>query len=275
MTSMDLVKLNSNNITKDKRNEYAELFAEGNEQLKNILLKLWERGIDTYACCAGHGEPRWPYIFLNIEKFLNSDFESLIAKILTYSKKYNLCFGFSNDYMHGVNFERKGLSISAFQEKISSEKFFTIVHEILFGENEKQEYKFTDQDLELIKSIKKIYEIDMLNYLNISKKNSNCQINTISIWLEADNVILRYFNNMNHKSFKLKDNFNKETRYLLAEGYYKKIKGRYYALKNGEVIEINEDELKNYNLYRNYVKYNKETIFSVEKFNNVLKVFNS
>ena len=31
-------------------------FSEGNSSLKDVLLSLWNNGIETYACCAGHPE---------------------------------------------------------------------------------------------------------------------------------------------------------------------------------------------------------------------------
>lgn len=33
---------------------YAQEFAEGSDDLKNILLLLWQNGINTNSCCAGH-----------------------------------------------------------------------------------------------------------------------------------------------------------------------------------------------------------------------------
>lgn len=40
--------------TKKDREGYANVFSEGSESLKELLLYLWEKDIETIACCTGH-----------------------------------------------------------------------------------------------------------------------------------------------------------------------------------------------------------------------------
>lgn len=44
--------------------EIAKQFSEGDIQLQDCLLKLWEKGIKTLACCRGHGDTSIAYISL-------------------------------------------------------------------------------------------------------------------------------------------------------------------------------------------------------------------
>lgn len=53
---------------KDNIEKVAEDFSEGDNLLKNSLLKLWENNIKTMACCKGHEEKESPaYISLIID----------------------------------------------------------------------------------------------------------------------------------------------------------------------------------------------------------------
>lgn len=40
----------------DTQREWAEIFSEGNEALRNLLLYVWANNIPTVACCTGHDE---------------------------------------------------------------------------------------------------------------------------------------------------------------------------------------------------------------------------
>lgn len=41
-------------MSKAEQNKYASEFCEGDEKLKDLLLFLWAKGINTNACCKGH-----------------------------------------------------------------------------------------------------------------------------------------------------------------------------------------------------------------------------
>ena len=42
------------NMVVENKNEFAKVFAEGSDALESLLLYLWDTGIPTKACCAGH-----------------------------------------------------------------------------------------------------------------------------------------------------------------------------------------------------------------------------
>ena len=51
--------------SKEELDGIADEFSEGNTNLKNTLLTLWNSGIQTMACCVGH-EDRYPGGIANI-----------------------------------------------------------------------------------------------------------------------------------------------------------------------------------------------------------------
>ena len=274
MNKEELVKLNLESLTAEEKINYAEEFSEGSSALKKLLLKMWDNGIETYACCAGHGERVVSYIFFSVEKFLNLNIKSFITKIIACAINYDFNFLFSNDYMYDIFFPRRGLSFASYSKECGGENFFMIIDEILFGGNDDKKCNLSKQHSEIVNSVIKLYEIDMLKYLSFSKKSSNCQISTISICLDNKELnLIRCYNNMKRKSIELCNRSGKKIRYMLAEGFYRKINGKYYTYKNNEFIELCENDLKNYKKYKIYKKYNHTTNFTVDKFNNILKIF--
>ena len=60
---------------KNTQREYAEDFSEGSESLQRLLLSLWERGVRTVGCCAGHEheDPETnviPYISFELNRWI-------------------------------------------------------------------------------------------------------------------------------------------------------------------------------------------------------------
>ena len=52
--------LSSFDVIKSNRQEFAEVFAEGSQELKNLLLFLWDNDIMTRGCCVGHKKGFFP-----------------------------------------------------------------------------------------------------------------------------------------------------------------------------------------------------------------------
>ena len=77
------------NILLDKDN-YAKKFAEGNIDLENALLSLWDKGYCTTACCAGHETVETEsYIYNNdpaIVVYYENDVEKEISLISSLDK---------------------------------------------------------------------------------------------------------------------------------------------------------------------------------------------
>ena len=70
---------------KGNKDKMAEEFCEGSSDLKNLLLKMWKQGIETYASCGGHdkiikGAKTYsnPYLFFDVSNFTNEDLKNLL-----------------------------------------------------------------------------------------------------------------------------------------------------------------------------------------------------
>ncbi len=68
----------------EEKEKMATDFAEGNEDLKALLLLLWQIGIESNACCAGHdGEFHdTPYIQILLNKPISFEFVKKLSEIL-------------------------------------------------------------------------------------------------------------------------------------------------------------------------------------------------
>lgn len=78
--------------------ESAKLFSEGNKDLEELLLTLWDMGIQTNTCCKGASEKdhrpgellKFPYIALRVtEKSLNTILP--LTEIILHDKSLNRC----------------------------------------------------------------------------------------------------------------------------------------------------------------------------------------
>lgn len=75
---------------------FAQLFAEGHQELEKLILNLWERNIGTYQCCAGHEEGDCPYIMLHFSFNQKEIIYALVSSIynfknirIMFEKKHN------------------------------------------------------------------------------------------------------------------------------------------------------------------------------------------
>lgn len=75
-------------VFKNKEN-YANIWCEGNEDLKQVLLFLWNKNIWTCGCCSGHNGLKRAYVGLEIE-----DNHDTILKLLSSIEKENIIISF-------------------------------------------------------------------------------------------------------------------------------------------------------------------------------------
>lgn len=64
---------------------YAQEFAEGSVDLKNILLLLWQNGINTNSCCAGHKDENKttdPYLSICVSTMTKAHIKRLLPLLL-------------------------------------------------------------------------------------------------------------------------------------------------------------------------------------------------
>jgi len=106
---------------KQNADNYATTFSEDDNNLKDFLLKCWDKDIETRSCCCGHNEKDFVVSFINIEKNINSIF-SIVNQV--YEKDFKIWFGYGLDYNENV---KKMITISSNYrnlDKLKDLKFF-------------------------------------------------------------------------------------------------------------------------------------------------------
>lgn len=164
-----VVMLDLNNMTKEEKEDCACEFAEGSEELKNLLLKLWDKGITTYACCAGHRDKDnvltdAPYLFFDVRQFDENRLKHIVSSCLRGFENRTNDFAFVIDYIV-QNRERRAISIKLKNKQMYKE-FFSFVDKLIFGEEEIVSKK---ENEEMIESILSMFKLSIHNYIKNAK----------------------------------------------------------------------------------------------------------
>ena len=264
------IKMDLKRMTKQQKYKFAESFCEGSIELKNLLLKMWDNGIETYGCCIGHDNGLKPYLFFETKNFKSEKLKTLLLTAMHYCKKEYIDISISKDYYFGQEFERQGISFYCNINKISVNEFFNMIDKLVFDCDDISICKLSKYENEIINATMNLYAKNLTNYLKSSRKSPACQIGGVNIYVDKGSCSLRVINNMQCKSFKILDTKGQTKRYLLAEGFYRKVDGKYYTVKDDKLLELNSNSLKNYIAFKKYKKYNFLIPFSIDAMNRVL-----
>lgn len=132
-----------NEILKNKE-KYAELFCEGDKDLKELLLWSWKNSISTQACCCGHGHVGY-ISFQIVEK--NYDLFLYLYETFRHKKGYDM-------YIYPTQF---GVYLKGSKEETNFVDILTILKSFKKVENSK-----IQELLEIIDSNNKF-----VNYIKI------------------------------------------------------------------------------------------------------------
>lgn len=288
------------NLPEEKKKEYAEMFSEGDEDLKRLLIKMWNNGIQTYASCAGHDDDMGnedPYIFFDI-KTLSEKQQRMFYKILIIAcKKLEGFKRFEVEPDLHMGFERHGLTIRLRKGKnayaILNEIFDSVMNTSLsknlkeFFEQNNFEAKFTEKEKKFVDSLIQLNSIS-LDELSLAKTSPEQKIKEFMLEYEDENnMFMSIIDGINISWFE----FGRYSTLDVAEGYYTEYKYRkytytfkngefvenddeeyeslYYTLKNGEAVLLDKNELGG---LKNIVEdriFNFKSKFDYEKFNEI------
>ena len=121
-TTMGNVIEDFTKLSMEEKEKYAEQFCEGNKDLKMLLLKMWNNGIQTYASCAGHkmeemvsangmiADPN-PYIYFEVSSLNEKQQQKLFKNLIMISKNLGIVEEFDLTLDSYMGFEKHGLSI--------------------------------------------------------------------------------------------------------------------------------------------------------------------
>jgi len=190
--------------------DQAEIFSEGSKELKDLLVLLWSNGVQTRACCAGHGENRPAFITFYIDKIFDSKFVKLLSMI------------FSDKCITYIAIDKKLEAFNAKKEENIGELLLTIYLKEFenFNKNILNKFKFVfsnqnietnliNQDEVFINSVKKLKNTDLskfnskdfeskyncnnpyLNYISIIWKNHNSKFYMRYGWGNSETIVLK------------------------------------------------------------------------------------
>ena len=117
------IKANFTKKSKKEKEELATIFCEGSQELKNLLLYMWENGINTFSCCAGHkrktfefngkkvSEKFRQYIFFDVSSFSNHELKLLISAILIDKGSILNTFSYGIDNLGRSKSQRRSFTV--------------------------------------------------------------------------------------------------------------------------------------------------------------------
>lgn len=188
------------NVSREEKIIDAKKYSEGNEKLEELLLLLWENGINTVSCCAGHERDKMsknnPFISIMIDNIS----EDVLKKVLL-----DGCLNKEIETIE-INQMRWNLSKNSFCKRLIFHlndytcKFDSILesfkkalnNEESLEELNKKTDKITDQDYNFILESIKCKQVDITN-LNIADFKKYYKLlpdilESISIWKTGDKI---------------------------------------------------------------------------------------
>lgn len=267
MINGEPIKLNLKKLTIKEKNQFAEDFSEGSKELKNLLLKMWDNGIETIACCAGHENGTGklkilsPYISFYIDNFNNENLKRIVSEIIDGCSKgvIGLSFSIRNDRKASICVRTYDLELM--------KSFFPFMDNMIFNEKDTSTTKLSKENVDLLETILELFKLSLKEYFNPKKspahQYSNVSIRTIG---PSNKIYLSTCDNCAYKQIN-----NKAMLVRLSEGYYTSIgDGKYYTLKSNKVLKLKKEELKGYKQLKEYKKYNSSRELNINELKSII-----
>lgn len=232
-------------FTKEEKLKYSKLFAEGSQELENLLLILWNQGIDTIACCTGHKENECceyehePYFSLSIKGLEDLRLKKILSKLYELKAK-NIVSSISVTVdLYTKAIERHILTVHF--NKINDNNF-ALLSKIFTSKNLKTKPIISPKKQRFINAAIDMNSLNMVQYsqANLPREKSYSSIN-IEDNGEEKEMLLRTCDRINRKNV----NYN-GLHIFVANGYCTKIKrtGEYVTLNDDKVVSLSEKESK-------------------------------
>ena len=268
-------------FTKEEKLKNSKLFAEGSQELENLLLNLWNQGIDTFACCVGHkyddGSESNPYFSLSIKELEDLRLKKILNKLYELKAKNIVSDIDITVDVYKSKFERHSLTV-LFKE--IDENNFALLSEIFKSKNLKTKPIVSPKKQKFINAAIEMNSLNMLQYFqaDLPKEKSYSYLQ-ISDGSDEDKIILTTNDRVDRKMV------DHNGRYIfVASGYCTEIKktGEYVTLKGNEVVSLSEKNSKNLPLLNNeevmkkycvkkYFKYSEFQKNIIDEINDVIK----
>ncbi len=274
-------------VSKKEQIEYAEMFSEGSQQLEDLLVFMWGKKINTFACCAGHsaktshsGNEELPYIFFDISTLKERQIERLIKLILMQTDK-NIKAKFHVDTFNG---ERHSLSIRYTKKNPNAIKnIHEIIATALGTAAISEEYKTWLKTSKIAKKlteetishfIKTVISINLVNLTKYQKLSQNKGKSFGKIdFLIQDKLEISTMDNLQKCLIVIKNDQNEiEEHYHIVKGYVTITNDGDYLTwaSDNSLVELSKSEAKKYPQYLPDENYNFVASYSTEKADAIL-----
>ena len=284
-TSMGNVVEDLTKLSDAKKEEMATLFSEGNEDLKKLLLTMWNNGIQTYACCAGHDKSEKhnvgglyenvdPYIYFDV-KNLNEKQQKKLYKLLIVAGntlKVIKEINFTMDQYMG--FEKHGMIIrpsndpnvyavlnDIFNDALKKESVVEKVKKFLVKKD--KDFQYMQEENEFITAVIDLNKFSLKDY---SEATASCcneeKISSIGLEYQIGNGAFFSMRDGVESHVCCEDNGDYNYWFVVAENYYTKDIYRYdvyYTYENGQQKTLTESQLENLQEYVEERKFNRAT----------------
>ena len=276
-------------ITQEEKLKYAKMFAEGCKELEDLMMKMWDMGIRTYASCAGHQyvcgdhvNTRLPYISFDIKKLSENQQKKLLSFLLK-NKEDVFEFTFQIDNLEK---ERHVLCLHL----RNAEKGFKYLSELLdVVNNNKIDFKedsLSSKEKYLIDSIIDLNAIELVKYLKgVKDLPREKKISFVEFVVEKDKKISLIVKDCVKSHIERKDDpeFGSYL-YVVVEGYYTqdpyrdgiyytRVKGKTKILKKSQLGDLKEFKSnRELNYAVNFTKKQFEKVFNLLQNKNILLV---
>ena len=292
---MDNVVEDLTKLSKEEQIEKANMFCEGDENLKMLLLNMWSNGIQTYASCAGHDsneevlnngviEDRNPYIYFDVKSLDEKQQKKLYKNLIMISKNLGLVEQFDLKLDNYMGFVKRGLKINLKNNKMSYKVLNDLFNFVLQKEGLIEKAKkflikrnkddgLSQEKLDFVDSMIDLSGFNFEEYIhNTAEMPPDKKIAEIKLSYE-NNGIMQIQTNDAVKEEIYCEGDDKIVFYCsVAEGMYTKdphITNLYYTIKNGKVIELNSASLNGLNEYKSEREFKKTNQYTVQEFDNI------
>lgn len=295
-TSMGNVVEDLTTLSNLKKEEYAQTFCEGNEDLKKLLLKMWNNNIQTYASCAGHtieeaknangmvSNPN-PYIYFEVGTLTEKQQQKLFKNLIMISKNLGLIEDFELILDNYMGFEKHGLTIRLRNSEYSYRALNDLFDDVLKNESVVDKVKkflikkdkndgLSEEELLFVNSLLELNAVNFTEYLE-GAKNLKDEEKICAISFNYDRKKGTFISVTDGLKTSVVVVSNEVGNYWVqvAEGMYSKDphkEGTFYTLKNGDIKEVEESEFGELKEFSDLRQLNFSTVFYKGAVNNVM-----
>ncbi len=170
-------------LSQEEKEKLAEEFSEGSSTLKETLLFLWNKDVDTMACCAGHPELGYPagnpYLWFRVDELSKNVIKNILIGLTSNEDVINVCF--ENRYVD-LDHDKNSAPTISFRIKKGSD-FKSVLKLLKSAFKEKNNDKFDSLESAFSNKIKQQIELSMslidVDLAEVEGLDNICRIQTM------------------------------------------------------------------------------------------------